>query len=114
MTTDTGMPHLEANLGYATTHERRCLISQELYSAFPILDHAALKGCKLDHESREDQTVSYILICEAMHGTTGTARWQLGPHKIAGTLHVKLGGKNMTFSQQVTATHLGECSSTTN
>jgi hypothetical protein len=114
MTTETGMPHLEANLGYATTHERRCLIHQELYSAFPVLEHVALKGCRLDHESRQDETVSYILSCEGPHGTTGTARWQLGPNQIVGTLNVKLGGKNMTFSQRVIATRLGECSPTTN
>jgi len=109
VTTETGMPHLEENLRYATTRERRCLRHQELSSAFPILQLAALKGCKLDHENKQGELVSYVLSCDESHGTTGTARWQVGAHQIEGTLDVKLGGKNMTFYQRVTAMPLGEC-----
>jgi len=110
VTTETGMPHLEENLRYATTRERRCLAHQELSSAFPILGHEALRGCRLDHEVRDGQAVSYVLSCDGAHGTTGAARWQLGADRIEGTLDVKLGGKNMTFYQRVTATPLGACS----
>ncbi len=109
VTTETAMPHLEENLRYTITRERRCLGHQELSSAFPILSHPALDGCKLDHESRQDAAVSYRLICEGGHGTTGNARWQVGEQQIRGTLNVKLGGKNMSFYQRVTATPLGEC-----
>src|SRR2546429_3745759 len=35
----TAMPHLEENLRYATTRERRCLRGHELSSVFPILHH---------------------------------------------------------------------------
>jgi len=40
---------------------------------------------------------------------TGSAAWELGEHRITGTLHVKLGGKNMTFHQRLTAIARGEC-----
>lgn len=109
VTTETGMPHLEENLRYTITREKRCLGHQELSSAFPILSHAALKGCKLGHESRQDDSVSYLLVCDGGHGTTGSATWQIGERRIKGTLKVKLGGKNMSFYQRVTATPLGEC-----
>jgi hypothetical protein len=109
VTTETGMPHLEDNLRYATTRERRCLTRQALATAFPVLAHAALAGCSLDHETRQGETVSYVLSCDGGHGTTGEAHWRLGPATIAGTLQVKLGGKNMTFYQRVTATPLGDC-----
>ena len=59
-------------------------------------------------EGRHEDTVSYRLICEGGHGTTGTAQWHLGADKIRGTLNVKLGGKNMTFYQRITAS-LAEC-----
>jgi len=49
------------------------------------------------------------LVCEGGHGTTGRAIWQLGRTHSVGTLSVKLGGKNMTFSQRVTARALGAC-----
>lgn len=110
ITTETGMPHLEENLRYSTTHERRCLGEAEpLSAAFPILSHVSLQGCRLDQESRQGDTVSYLLACEGAHGTTGHATWELGGHQLIGTLHVKLGGKNMTFYQRVTAVPVGQC-----
>ena len=108
------MPHLEENLRYGITREKRCLGYQELFSAFPILNQGSLKGCALHEEGRHEDTVSYLLICEGGHGTTGTAQWHLGADKIRGTLNVKLGGKNMTFYQRITAKPLGECGSEAN
>lgn len=110
--TETAMPHLEENLRYATTREQRCLERGELRSAFAILQYAALKDCRLDQESRQEDVVSYALVCKGGHGTTGHATWQLGPTQSTGTLNVKLGGKNMTFSQRVTARAQGACSPT--
>jgi hypothetical protein len=107
--TETGMPHLEENLRYAVTRENRCLTEAELASAFPILSHASLAGCKLRHERREGDAVSYLLVCDGGHGTTGNASWRLGEHSTVGMLSVKLGGKNMTFFQRVTAKPLGQC-----
>jgi len=108
--TETAMPHLEENLRYATTHEQRCLDENELWTSFTILQYAALKDCRLEQERRQEDAVSYALVCEGGHGTTGRATWQLRRAHSIGTLNVKLGGKNMTFSQRVTATALGACS----
>jgi hypothetical protein len=110
--TEISMPHLEENLRYATTREQRCLEENELWTAFPILQYAALKDCKLDQASRREDAVSYELICGGGHGTTGRAIWQLGRTQSTGTLDVKLGGKNMTFYQRVTARALGACPAT--
>ena len=105
------MPHLEENLRYTATRSERCLTRKELESAFPILDHSSLAGCKLrEHSSNEDMIV-YALVCERSPETTGKATWRIGEHVIRGTLDVKLGGKNMTFFQRVTATVIGECPS---
>jgi hypothetical protein len=110
--TETAMPHLEENLRYATTREQRCLDESELWTSFTILQYPALNDCRLEQESRQEDAVSYALVCEGGHGTTGRATWQLRRAQSIGTLNVKLGGKNMTFSQRVTATALGACSPT--
>ena len=107
--TETGMPHLEENLRYAVTRENRCLTGEQLASAFPILKSASLADCKLRHESRHGDAVSYLLVCDGGHGTTGSASWRVGEQLSVGTLNVKLGGKNMTFFQRVTAKPLGQC-----
>ncbi|HEY5810953.1 MAG TPA: hypothetical protein VIT67_23480 [Povalibacter sp.] len=107
--TEIGMPHLEENLRYAATRENRCLASEDLASAFPILSHASLADCKLRQWSRHGDAVSYLLVCDGGHGTSGSASWRMGEHLIVGTLTVKLGGKNMTFFQRVTARPLGQC-----
>jgi hypothetical protein len=107
--TETGMPHLEENLRYAVTRENRCLTDEELVSVFPILQHPSLADCKLQRDRRDANVDSYLLICEAGHGTTGNASWRVGEQLIEGQLDVKLGGKNMTFFQRVTAKPLGQC-----
>ena len=109
VTTETGMPHLEENLRYTTTREKVCLTHQALAVAFPILDHPALRGCSLQNEARRGDTVSYTLACTGGHGTTGEATWHVEKRRIRGTLNIKLGGKNMTFYQRVTALPLGTC-----
>jgi hypothetical protein len=103
VTTETVMPHLEENLRYAITHEARCFAPEDLATGFPVLTHPALEGCLLEHETRHDDVVSYTLVCDGAHGTTGNAVWELGERRITGTLNVRLGGKNMTFYQRMTA-----------
>ncbi len=109
LTTETVMPHLEESLRYATTREKSCLSHEGLVSAFPILKHPALEGCRLEEENRGEQLVSYFLACESGTGTTGKATWQKGGLQLKGMLDVKLGGKNMTFYQRITAQDLGAC-----
>ena len=109
--TETSMPHLEENLRYAVTRENRCLAGEDLASAFPVLKSASLADCKLRHEGRHGDAVSYLLVCDGGHGTTGNASWRVGERLMVGTLTVKLGGKNMTFFQRMTAKQLGECPS---
>jgi hypothetical protein len=107
--TETGMPHLEENLRYAVTRENRCLTGEDLASVFPVLKSPSLADCKLQHERRHGDAVSYLLSCAGGHGTTGSANWRVGEQLIVGTLSVKLGGKNMTFFQRVTAKPLDQC-----
>ena len=109
ITAQTVMPHLEENLRYATTRERRCLRSHELPGVFPVLHHPSLQGCKLGNGSRLDDTIRYLLACESPQVATGIARLNMGPGRIAGVLEITMGGKNMTFSQRIDATRQGEC-----
>jgi len=109
ITVETTMPHLEENLRYATTRERRCLRDDELSSVFTILQHTSLAGCKLVGENRRDDTLRYLLVCENPQVATGTARFETDPLRIIGVLEVKMGGKNMTFAQRIRATRTGEC-----
>jgi hypothetical protein len=111
VTVETGMPHLEENLRYAVERSERCLTRQDLHTAFPILHHPSLAGCKLSEQSSDEDTIVYVLVCDSSAKTTGTATWRLGEHVVRGTLDVKLGGKNMTFFQRVTGTVIGECPS---
>jgi hypothetical protein len=111
--TETLMPHLEEALRYATRREVRCLRREELPPAFAILAHDSLKGCTLQADARDEASATFSLVCggrgAAGPGTTGRAHWQFGADRLAGVLEVRLGGKNMTFSQRVTARALGEC-----
>jgi hypothetical protein len=115
VTIETGMPHLEENLRYTTTHQRSCISLKDLATEFPILNHPTLAGCTLRGESQngdnvgKNGTVKFGLSCSDRHGTTGMAVWHIDKQRIRGRLDVKLGGKNMTFSQTVTARVVGHC-----
>ena len=103
------MPHLEENLRYATTRERRCLRGDEPSAAFPILQHPSLEGCRLDSGRRRGDTTRYRLVCASPQVATGSARLEAGPGRFAGVLEIKMGGKNMTFAQRIEAVRQGEC-----
>jgi hypothetical protein len=110
VTTETGMPHLEENLRYATRVERTCTDPRQLTRAFWMLRDVSLQDCELIKVSEEPEAVSlYQLKCYGGHGTTGSARWEFAPNMTSGTLVVRLGGKNMTFYQRVTAREIGKC-----
>jgi len=109
LTTETLMPNLEENLRYTITHAQRCVQEADLRRLFPVLDHPALQGCTLQDGRRDLENISYTLVCTA-RDTQGQASWQLGKQHLRGTLEVRLGGKNMTFSQRVHARALGPCS----
>jgi hypothetical protein len=101
ITARTVMPNLEENLRYATTRERRCLHSHDLTSVFPILRHPSLEGCKLG--------IDYALTCASPQVATGNARFDTAPGRITGSLEIKMGGKNMTFSERIEAVRHGDC-----
>ena len=104
------MPHLEENLRYATRVERMCTDPRELTTAFWMLRDVSLQDCELIKTSEEPEGVSqYQLKCYGGHGTTGSATWRFGSDTVSGTLLVRLGGKNMTFYQRITAKPLGKC-----
>ena len=109
VTTATSMPHLDESLRYATRTEARCIDIRDLSGEFWMLREVSLQDCRLLKASESADAAGYLLVCDGGHGTTGTATWQLGQGAIAGTLNVRLGGKNMTFYQRITAKPIGRC-----
>jgi len=109
VTTATSMPHLDESLRYATRTEARCIDIRDLSGEFWMLREVSLQDCRLFKASESADAAGYVLICDGGHGTTGTATWQLGQGVIAGILNVRLGGKNMTFYQRITAKPIGSC-----
>jgi len=109
ITTETGMPHLEESLRYAVVRQRSCLDPRDLSRAFWMLDHVSLQDCRLAKTAQAQSSARYELRCDGGHGTSGHARWEIGPERLRGTLDVKLGGKNMTFYQRILARRVGQC-----
>ena len=109
ITAQTVMPNLEENLRYATSRERRCLSGRDLASVFPLLRHYSLEGCKLVDESRRGGTIRYVLACASPQVATGAAHLDAAPGRFTGSLEVKMGGKNMTFSERIDAVRHGDC-----
>jgi hypothetical protein len=103
------MPHLEENMRYAATRERRCIPGADSSAVFSVLRYESLAGCKLVDPDQRDGATHYALRCENPNGATGLARLESRANRISGVLEVKMGGKNMTFFQRVEGTRQGEC-----
>lgn len=105
-----GMPHLEENLRHARSNERRCLRDPgDLSTIFPVLRDSSMQGCALDRKHASAQAIEYALVCKSSQAPTGTALVQTAAGRVTGVLLVKGGGKNMTYSQRVSATRKGDC-----
>lgn len=105
----TVMPHLEESLRYATTTTEYCMRNTDLSILFPILDNPSLAGCRLDDAQRQGSTTYHALRCENSNSAAGTARLTAHQGTIRGALDIRMGGKNMTFTQTVEAVRQGPC-----
>ena len=75
---------------------------------FPVLQSPSFNGCALVAANSRD---SLALICETVSAASGYATLaQTSASSLKGDLYVKMGGKNMTFSQHITAVKRNHCS----
>ncbi len=102
------MPHLDDMRRHWTTGTA-CVTGATPGPLFSVLQQYALRGCELGYEARDATGAGYVLVCESARVATGSARLETIPAGISGTLAIKMGGKNMTFTQHVTATRTGDC-----
>jgi hypothetical protein len=109
VTAETLLPHLEENLRYATTVTRRCLGTQDATTLFPLLAHEAFAGCTLAPEPGTADETRFTLRCHNPEAATGAARFTFGDREFRALLDIKMGAKNMTLSQRITAPRLGPC-----
>ena len=108
ITAQVVMPHMD-EMRRKLTSEQRCLGADNPVALFPVMRQPALRGCALDYPVAEADTWQYILVCESARVATGTARFNRSRDRIIGMLDVKMGGKNMTFSQRIEAVLHGDC-----
>lgn len=103
----TVLPHLEE---MRRTREKttRCLTGTAT-ELFPVMMQPALRGCSIE-PSPDTGPEAFAVDCQTDLVATGHARITRDRADTKGDLNIKMGGKNMTFSQHVRATRLGGCS----
>ena len=101
----TLLPHLEE---MRRLHERseRCIDAARPARLFPVMDQPGLRACVLAVTAAPER---FRLACDGNNGASGTAWLRRDGNAIRATLDAKMGGKNMTFTQEVTATRIGDC-----
>ena len=106
------MPHLD-EMRRQVSHHTRCIKDDRPTELFPVFEQHALRGCTLGYEkvittatgARHD----YVLSCASARVASGTASIESAGQKRVGMLAVKMGGKNMTFSQRIEAQRGARC-----
>lgn len=106
------MPHLD-EMRRIEKRRRLCIEADEPAVLFPVMRQPALRGCVLDYPAEHAGRTNYVLQCESARVATGTAQLSRTSGRIDGMLEVKMGGKNMTFSQRSTAVRRGACANST-
>ena len=109
ITAETLLPHLEENLRYATTRSNRCLGTQDASSLFPVLTQKSFVDCSLIGTQNDREYSDYSLVCRNSEAATGSARFIIRSSGFYGLLEVKMGGKNMRFSQRINGYRSGAC-----
>jgi len=109
VTTETSLPNLNESLRYATTTTNQCLHEQEASSLFPILSQVSFVGCNLVGNQSDTEHSDFDLVCNNSQAATGTARFIISASTFRASLDVKMGGKNMKFSQRISARRIGPC-----
>jgi len=107
--TELLLPHLENNLHYTTTNTRQCLGRQDASTLFPILEHVSFTGCALVERQSNKKNTEFSLVCSNPEAATGLAHFFIEKEAFRATLDIKMGGKNMKFSQQVYGRRIGAC-----
>jgi len=97
------MPNLEENLRYAKSTATICISEFHPDILFPILAHQSLAGCTLIPEQQRLSESVYQLVCTGTNQTLGAASVIVQGKTINGTVNIRMGGKNMTFSQRKNA-----------
>ena len=106
------MPHLD-EMRRQVSHHTRCIKDDRPADLFPVFEQHALRGCTLGYE-KVVETASgarhdYVLSCASARVASGTASIERAGQKRVGMLAVKMGGKNMTFSQRIEAQRGAPC-----
>ena len=101
------LPHLEQNLKNTTVKQVRCLDELEIGTLFPILQYPTFNGCKLLFI--ENQENVFDLSCDNDHAASGLATFAIGPDRFSADLNIKMGAKNMTLMQRITASKISDC-----
>lgn len=99
------MPHLE-EMRRQVAHLTRCIADDDLRALFPVLDQPALRGCALGFPRALAKGMHYSLVCQSARVASGTADVERTRRGVIGMLRIKMGGKNMTFTQRVEAERL--------
>ena len=102
------LPHLE-EMRRISEHQSLCVDGADALGFFPVALQPALRGCALVADPDAAAEMDYVLICKSVNGASGHARLAVNGATVKGVLEAKMGGKNMTFSQHVTAHHEGAC-----
>jgi len=71
--------------------------------------HASFTGCALVRKQTSTLLEEFDLVCANPEAASGGVRFSIGDKTFHGTLKIKMGGKNMKFSQQIHGSRIGAC-----
>ena len=90
---------------------RHCVTAPDIATgrAFFVLSDNPIRSCSLhDYDARRDE-VRYRIACAGPNAASASAAFELQQTHYHGTIHMQMGGKNMTMFETQHAVRVGEC-----
>ncbi len=100
---ESSAAHRNANL---------CVDAAEAGGTFGLAvlsENNPLAKCEKSKARLEGRVLTFEVACAGMNAAQGHARFELQGDRFLGRINMKMGGKNMTFTQRSVAERLGEC-----
>jgi hypothetical protein len=93
------------------TTVRHCITAADLATgrAFFVFSETPLRACALQDYDAHQATVRYRITCPGPNAASASAEFALQPTHYHGTIHMQMGGKNMTMVETQYAVRVAAC-----
>jgi Protein of unknown function (DUF3617) len=110
VTVSIELPHVE-DTG-ASRVATICVLQSDAHPTWGLVvlsDNNPLARCPASNVRLDGNTLTFDIICPGVNQATASARYTVSAQRFTGVIAMKMGGKNMTMTEQQVGHRIGNC-----